>query len=254
MIKTFSVVVCILLSSTSVLCQDIKLPQPAGWVSDFAGVISPEYAERISAIIKELEEKTTAEIAVVVIKDIGDARIEEYAVKLFEKWGIGKKGKDNGILILAVMEQRQVRIEVGYGLEPIIPDGVAGSIIREKIIPAFKKGEYGEGMLYATASIASIIARDAGIELDSLKGIQEGVQEACTGEQEPVNFITVVIFVILFLFFFSSLLRGFFFPFFWGGFWRSGRGGFGGFGGFGGGNFGGFGGGMSGGGGATGRW
>ena len=231
-------------------CQDVKFPKYAGWVNDFAGIISDEYKVRASVLIGELEQKTTAEIAIVTVKDIGAVPIEDYAVGLFEKWGIGKKGKDNGLLILVALQQSRMRIEVGYGLEGIITDSISGSIIRQKMVPAFSEGKFGAGIFNATAAAASLIAKDAGVELTSLEGIPAENYQVSRGVAVS-RIVTNLIFLAIIFGFFG--LRIFIFPLLLGGYWRSGRGGFGGMGGFGGG-FGGFGGGMSGGGGASGSW
>ena len=85
--------------------------------------------------------------------------IEQAAVALFEQWGVGKKGKDNGILLLAAMKERKLRIEVGYGLEPIIPDGLAGEIIRISIAPRFKEGRFGDGLYSGAAVVAERVVK-----------------------------------------------------------------------------------------------
>ena len=106
--------------------KKIEFPEPAGYVNDFAEILSEQQIQSISNYIKELQEKTTAEVAVVTMKSVAPYDINVYAVKLFEKWGIGVKGDDNGVLILLSLKERKVRIEVGYGLEGILPDGLAG--------------------------------------------------------------------------------------------------------------------------------
>lgn len=229
-----------------------KFPKPVGYVNDFARVIEQVDRDRLTNLIGELERKTSAEIAVVTIDTIGDYSVEGYAVDLFEKWGIGKEAEDNGLLILLVLDQRKVRIEVGYGLEGIITDGTAGQVIRQKMAPAFGVGRFGQGFLDGVATLANLIASHEGVELSSLDSFPARSYQVTRGEGSPIaRSIGSLIFLILFfslfglrLFFFPMLLLG-------RGYWGGGSGGFGGgFGGFGGG----FGGGMSGGGGATGGW
>jgi uncharacterized protein len=140
-------------------------PPPVGYVNDFAGVIDAPSKDRLSSLLTKVEKSGVAEVAVVTIPSIeeyGFADIEEAAVRLFEEWGIGKKGKDNGILILAAMKERKVRIEVGYGLEGQIPDGAAGEIIRKGILPYFKKQRFGEGLYNAVLLIAGRIDVEIG--------------------------------------------------------------------------------------------
>jgi len=223
-----------------------KYPRPSGYVNDFAGVLSLDDRNRMEALASELERKTSAEVSVVTVEDTGDRSIEEYATGLFEKWGIGKKGRDNGLLILVSMRKSEIRIETGYGIEGIMPDGLCGEIIRQKIVPAFKDGRFGEGLWNAVASSASIIAQDAGVNISFLSSLPDeylNVKSAQVTIEEII--VRILFFIILFAFFGGRI---FLFPFiFGGGFWRRGGGGFGG-------GFGGFGGGMSGGGGASGRW
>ena len=139
-----------------------KMPaKPQGWVSDFAGILSGEAKSKLTALIEETEKATGAEIAVVTITSLEGISVEEYAVKLFKAWGIGKKGKDNGVLLLVAPNERKVKIEIGYGLEPIITDGRAGEIIRETILPFFKAGDYDQGILQGSTQIAALITGKA---------------------------------------------------------------------------------------------
>ena len=144
---------------------DKVFPPPSGYVNDFAGVIDTEYKRWLNSLIEEINSKSTAEVAVVTIRsfeEYGFSGVEEAAVKLFEEWGVGKKGVDNGILILAAIKERKVRIEVGYGLEGQIPDGAAGEIIRTGIVPYFKKQEFGAGLYNGVLLIAERINADVG--------------------------------------------------------------------------------------------
>jgi uncharacterized protein len=214
-----------------------EFPEPLGYVSDFAEIISPQDEARMTAIIAELKEKTTAEIAVVTMPDIGGQSEEIYANKLFAAWGIGVKGQDNGILLF--------RIETGYGLEGILPDGLLGQIADEQIIPHLREGQYGEGLLAGTLTIGRIIAQEAGMTLSSGADLPtSSVPTTPGGRPFRIPFFLI----ILLIFFIFGGRMGLLPLLFLGGMSR-GRGGFGG-GSFGGG-FGGFGGGFSGGGGVS---
>jgi len=231
-------------------------PKTQGYVSDFAGIIPSNAATLLTTLGQELKNKTGAELAIVTVNDLGDQSLETYAVDLFEQWGIGSKGKDNGILILVAKKERQIRIEVGYGLEGSIPDGRATQIIREQIVPAFGAGDYGAGLWRGALAVSQIIARDAGVTLD-LKTPAVPYTRQRRRRKSLFGTLLNLIFFILFLFF--TFFRRLFFPFGYRrrGYWTSGLGGFGGGfggGGFGGGGFGGFGGGLSGGGGGSGGW
>src|SRR3990172_3488712 len=149
--------VLIILTASAGTCAE-KLPSPQGYVSDFAGVIDPADKASLEAYLRELEAKTTAEVAVVTVPELGGfADVEEYAVELFRAWGVGKKGQDNGVLILLSIRERRARIEVGYGLEGAITDGTAGVIIREVMVPYFKAGQYGKGILAGAQAVAERI-------------------------------------------------------------------------------------------------
>lgn len=229
-----------------------KFPKSKGLVNDFANVISPQYEQRLVQATGELLKKTDVPVVVVTVPDIGGEDYNEYANRLYQAWGIGKKGDDRGVLIFVAIKERKMRIETGYGIEGIIPDGLAGEIRDQYIIPYLKKDRFGEGLLNGTLAIAQIIAEDAGIRLTG---------EAPVRRPPKKGFgLSSLLFALLFfgLLFSMGRRRGGLWPLllllFMGGGYHGGygRGGFGGsFGSFGGG-FGGFGGGLSGGGGAGG--
>jgi uncharacterized protein len=244
-------------------CQaERKFPEPTGLVNDFANIIPQEFEQKISAVATELLGKTGVPVAVVTMPDIGGADADEYANRLYEAWGIGKKGVDKGILIFVAVKERKMRIEVGYGLEGVIPDGKAGEIRDKYMIPYLSKNQFGEGLLNGTLAVAQIIARDAGVQLS---GEQAAPAAGPKGRSGCGVFPGLVILLAVLALFsrgrsgpwlLIALLMGA-----RGGGSRSGGGGFGGgFGGFGGGfggfggGFGGFGGGSSGGGGAGGSF
>jgi uncharacterized protein len=138
------------------LCAEMPA-RPQGWVSDFAGILSEDTRSQISGLVDEVKRSTGAEIAVVTVSSLDGMTVEEYAVRLFEKWGIGTKEEDNGVLFLIAPNERKVRIEVGYGLEPVITDGRAGEIIRETVLPFFRAGDYDQGVLQGSRRIAALI-------------------------------------------------------------------------------------------------
>lgn len=153
-----------------------NLPQPSGWVNDFANVIPEEHQQKLTALIQELEEKTSSEIAVVTIESIAPYGENEYARLLFDSWKPGKKGKDNGVLVLFAIRERRWRIETGYGVESILPDGLCGEIGRNYMVPYLKQGKYGEGLYYGVLEISKVIAKNAHIELANLKSARPPVR------------------------------------------------------------------------------
>ena len=225
-------------------------PKPKGLINDFANVIPPSYEQQLQRITAELLNKTGTPVVVVTMPDLGGEDYNEYANRLYETWGIGKKGEDKGVLILVAIKERKMRIEVGYGLEGILPDGLAGEIRDRYMIPYLKQNKFGEGVLNGVSAVSQIIAKDAGVKLTGQVPVK-----APKKRRSRLSFVPILLIFLFFIFvgrrrggswiFFLPLLMG-------GGGPRYGSGGFGcGFGGFIGG-FGGFGGGMSGGGGAGG--
>jgi len=132
------------------------IPYLTGRVVDDAQILSPAARARLTAVLKAHEDATTNQIVVLTVPTIQPESIEEYAVKVVEAWKIGQKGKDNGVLVVVVPADRKMRIEVGYGLEPILTDGACGDIIRTVMTPAFKRGNYDRGV---EDGVAAIIAR-----------------------------------------------------------------------------------------------
>src|ERR1035438_420495 len=115
-------------------------------------------------ICRQIEEKANAQMSVVTIHTLDGSDIESYAVDLFHQWGIGSKAKDSGVLILYAIDDHRARIEVGYGLEPILPDGKVTSFEREAI-PLMRSGNYSQALLLVTTRVAQVIAQDAGVQL-----------------------------------------------------------------------------------------
>lgn len=146
------------------------LPSNKGYFNDYTGKIPGKWATETEQLIIELEAKTTCEIGVAFIKELNGLSIEEYAALLFEKWGTGKKESDNGVLLLASLEDRMLRIEVGYGLEEVITDIEAKEIIDDIIVPAFKEEQYGPGLYNGVAAIANSIYKD--MELASIEFVE----------------------------------------------------------------------------------
>jgi uncharacterized protein len=139
------------------LAQGPNFPEYQGFVNDYAGLLSPAVKTQLDAKLSQLEIDTTAEVAVVTVKSLEGDSVDDYAVRLFEKWKIGKKDKDNGVLFLVALDDRKMRIEVGYGLEPLITDGRAGRIRDNDVIPRFKDNDYEGGIMAGVASIEKYI-------------------------------------------------------------------------------------------------
>jgi uncharacterized protein len=134
--------------------------QPTADVNDFAGILSASEKTALESRCQEIREKTGAQLAVVNLKSLEGGQIDDFAVRLFKRWGIGQKDQKNGILLLVALDDRKARIEVGYGLEPILPDALAGRILNEQLFPAFKQQRYAAGLQAAVDRIAAIIEKN----------------------------------------------------------------------------------------------
>ncbi len=257
MIQKIFVLFCVI--SFGALAQEI--PAPQGYVSDYAQMLSPQMREKLTGLLQELEQKTTAQIAVLTVKTTQPYDDLQYALKVFDSWKIGQKGKDNGALFFVATEDRRVRILTGYGLEGILPDGKVGAILDEFVLPEFREGRFDEGIYKGVWAVALVIAKDAGVELTGDAPVDI---ERLPGAPSPIALIIALI-VIFFIVNFMMrrarrASRGSMVPWWvWlagmGSGRSSGRGSFGSFGGgFSRGSFGGFGGGQTGGGGAGRGW
>lgn len=170
--KKFLTVLTILLLTQ--LSYADEIPKPTGWVNDFGGVIPEEYRGKIARLIGELEQKTSAEVFVVTVNSIAPYDEKSYARMVFDSWRPGKKEKDNGVLVLLAIKERRWRIETGYGVEGILPDGRCGEIGRNYMVPYFKQGEYGKGLYSGVAAISGIISKNAKVKLSGLRGAEAG--------------------------------------------------------------------------------
>jgi len=145
------------------LYADVTYPDYSSFVNDYAGVLDSNWKGSIENICTAVEEQTGAEIAVAVVDNLQGITVEEYAVELFEKWGIGKADTDNGVLLLVSISDRKLRIEVGYGLEGAITDLEAGNIVDNVIVPRFKESNYGQGIYNGVSEIANQIYEEYNI-------------------------------------------------------------------------------------------
>lgn len=239
----------LLVASGAVALEIPPAPQPGarwGYISDFAGVLTDAQKDALEARLKALNASDSTQVAVVVLKSLQGGSLEDFSVRLAQGWGIGRKGKDNGVLLLVAVEDRAVRIEVGYGLEDRLTDALSGMIVRDHVVPSFRKGDYAGGIQAGVEAVAAV-ARGA----YSAPGASRSLMPNLLG---LFFFLAILVFVLRILTRQRTVMgggrrSGFHTGFGIGG-WSRGSGGFSsgssGFGGFGGGGFGG--------GGASGRW
>ena len=277
-LRWLTIVVLLLAPGRAVSAESVAgLPAPTGYVNDFAGVLSPETKQNLEELCTEVDRQAHAQIAVVTVQKMEDdpvkgakagdelptPSIEEFATALEDKWKVGAKGTDRGVLVIVSLDPRKYRIEVGYGLEGILPDGKVGDIGRE-MQPYLHTNDYNQAISLGVREIVQDIATDAGVTLAGLEGNGAPVRERYYSQpqaQMQVNPIAALVFGVIVLVVIAVLIRTghigllFFLLFNL----MGGGGGGGGFGGGdgeggGGGGFGGFGGGGSGGGGASGSF
>lgn len=228
---------------------------PTGYVNDFAGVLSPATRSQLESLCTEVDQKAHAQIAVVTVHTTGDGPIDDYAVRLEDQWKVGPKSSDRGILLLLATDDHQYRFEVGYGLEPILPDGKVGDIGR-RMVPYLRQNDYDSAVTLGVESVAQTIATDAQVTLDG------ATQTIPAHRPQPLHLLHDIFLALVAIVIFFWLMRsgpngmaGFLLGILLGNvLGGGGRGGDDDFGGGGGGGFGGFGGGSSGGGGASGSW
>ncbi|MFN8546682.1 MAG: TPM domain-containing protein [Candidatus Eisenbacteria bacterium] len=251
LLVVFSLGALILMGSRSVEAADF--PQPTGYVNDFGDVMSGAERARLETILTAVDRELGVQIAVVTQPNLGGEDYVDYANRLFSAWGIGGKQSNRGLLILNALEERKIKIEVGYGLEGVLPDGRVGRILDADVVPYLRAGRYGQAYLSAVRATMRPVLQDMNRdpnEIDQIIANAGGALPRRQPKQQDVP-IGLIIFVIIMLISLSQRGRRN------RSYWIGGPGGFGGFGGFGGGGslgggggFGGFGGGSSGGGGA----
>ena len=246
-LKLISLIIIILFIFVPYSIANEKFPKPTGAINDFAGVIPPQYKSAMNSLALEVLQKTGTSVVVATFKSIGDNDPADFANRLYEAWGIGKRGEDKGVLVFLAVKERRVRIETGYGVEGILPDGLVGEILDKYVVPYLKKEDYGKGLSNAMVAVSTIVARDAKV---SLTGESPFYKPRTHRTSKGGNLFTLILLIIIITLLLGTRQGRAMLPFLllmllMGG---GGRGG-GGFGSFGGG-FGGFGGGMSGGGGA----
>src|SRR5580700_2890198 len=166
-VSAISCIVCAALGAAVwVAAEPIASLHPTNYVNDFAGVLDTATQARLNDLCFQVEQKAHAQIAVVTVKSTDGEDVFSYAVDLYQKWGIGKKGSDRGVLILLATQDRKFGASVGYGLEPILPDGKIGGFRRE-VVPYLARGDSAAGLSLMTSRIADVIAKDAGVTLDN---------------------------------------------------------------------------------------
>jgi uncharacterized protein len=239
--------------------NNIDVPsKPTGYVNDYAHVLSPATRQQLEALCTEVNDKAKAQVFVVIVPSLGDRTVEDYSFDVATKWGVGPKQTSSGVLIFLAVNDRKYWVQVGYGLEPILPDGKVGGFGREAV-PYLREKNYDSAVTLITRRIADVIAQDRGITLSAQP--LPVAQRTGSNQGQEMNGLVGLLLLGVFIFILYKMMKNS------GGSGRGGgggsgwwigpligssmgRGGWGG-GGFGGGGFGGGGGGFGGGGGGS---
>jgi uncharacterized protein len=171
---------CAVLLLCAAVSAQGTLPKPAGRVTDLANVIDAGTESELDRRLDQLEQTTSHEIAVATVPSLGGTTVEDYAERLFKEWGIGQAKQDNGVLVLVAPNEREMRIEVGYGLEGILPDGLAGEIIRDNFVPRFRDNDYNGGIRDGVLRVADIVEKQQVLTPDELARFNQS-----TGDDFP---------------------------------------------------------------------
>ncbi|HEX6097845.1 MAG TPA: TPM domain-containing protein [Thermoanaerobaculia bacterium] len=253
----------LLAAATSVAALEVP-PPPTQWVTDRAGLLGGTEADLLNAKLRDFEQASGAQFIVYTFPSLEGESVEDFTIRCVERWKVGQKKYDNGLVLFVFAQEKTVRVEVGYGLEGTVTDAISSRAIREYVAPYFQKQDYAGGLnAGADFLMATIRKGEAPVPPLQPRGTGGGAQQQPAADISPIT-ILIILFVVFFILLPMLSRRrsgcgGCVFPFFFpGGGITMGGGGFGG--GFGGGGFGGGGGGFSGGGGgfggggATGSW
>ncbi len=255
----FLIIVITCFSAVSLFAEIVIPDKPLNHVVDLAGIIDKNMEAGLNRYLLELEQKTTAQMVILTINSLEGGSIDELSLNVaHDRWKLGQKGKDNGLLLLVSLQDRKYRFETGYGLEGLLPDSLLGSIGRQYLVPYFKQGDYSKGITAASLVVINTIASDSGVEIAGMPKLRNrSASSNRVRKKKPTLLGTIfsILFFIGLIYMFIKhprLLMFLIMMNMMGGGRRSGWGGGGG--GFGGGSFGGGGGGGFGGGGASGGW
>jgi len=180
-----------------------QLPKPSGFVNDFAKVMKAQDTKAVESLAAAVKEKTGAELTLVTVESYAPyASIDEFSLALAEAWGVGERNKDNGVLLVLAMSEREVKIEAGYGLEGAIPDSVAGRILDTAVIPAFRQGDFSGGLREGCRAIAAYVAKEKGLDLKELD-----LPNTMTRDSGSDSLASIIIPIIIVIFIYLIILR-----------------------------------------------
>jgi len=166
------VILILVLLGTAV--SALEIPPLRGRVNDNASLLSQTSINELESYLAGLESASGAQVVLLTIPSLSGENLESYSLRVAEKWGLGGKENDNGVLLLVALNERKVRIEVGYGLESTLTDAKSGVIIRDIMIPEFRKGSYSEGIVAGLAAIGGVVSGDLAITAKQIENSERG--------------------------------------------------------------------------------
>ncbi|MBN2594333.1 MAG: TPM domain-containing protein, partial [Sedimentisphaerales bacterium] len=181
------------------------LPTPSHYVEDYANVINDSDERSLNGVLQELEQKTGAQYIILTVLSTGGMPIEQFSIELVEKWKLGQKGKDNGMLFVLAKNDRRWRFEVGYGLEGFITDQYCSRTGRDVLVPYLRKGNYSRGIYEANLRIVQRIASEAGV---SLTGMPKVTPVPVSNKRRGLPCCSALPFLIFMLLIFGGAGRG----------------------------------------------
>lgn len=195
----------LLASIFSINAFPVEYPEIKERVNDYVGVFKPSEKEYLTSILKATEDKTSSQVVLVVVESLEGIPLEEYSLRTAEKAKLGQKNLDNGVLILVAMAEKKIRIEVGYGLEPLLTDAKTGYIIRKLIVPEFEKGKYFNGLHSGLQTVTGIISKDYDISPEELAKFKKEQKKT----RGPHISMGLIVFLLIFgLSIFKNSTRG----------------------------------------------
>jgi uncharacterized protein len=174
---------------------------PPNYVVDLAGVIDDGVEARTNTLLRELEARTTAQVVVLTLPTLEGESLEAFSIDLaHNRWKIGQKGKDNGVLLTLAMQERKYRIEVGYGLESVLPDSLVGSLGRQVLVPAFRAGDFGGGIAAMAGELATRVAAASGVALSAAPPVAVRRPGRAAGKPGPLATGLVLLLIPIFIY------------------------------------------------------
>jgi uncharacterized protein len=204
-INLYIFILAAILAWLSPALSALETPELKNRVNDLAGVLKPSEAEYLENMLKTTEDKTSSQVALLVIPSLEGESLEEFSLRVAEKAKLGQKKLDNGVLVVVALAEKKIRIEVGYGLEPYLTDAKSSYIIRKGFVPGFEKGRYFDGIHDGLQAITGVITKEYDISPEELAKFQKD-QKKTKGPHISMGFIVFI--VIIILGFFKNAGRG----------------------------------------------